>query len=189
MRIASRHLGAPESAKQALLFAVVGACSLTALPRLGAATLPAGFAESLVASGISKGTAMAFAPDGRLFICQQSGELRVVKNGALLAQPFVDLSVDSSGERGLLGVAFDPNFAANNFVYVYYTVSTSPRHNRVSRFTATGDVAVAGSETLILQLDNLSGATNHNGGAFTSGRMASSTWLWAKTRPPRMRKP
>ena len=47
---------------------------------------------------------MAFAPDGRLFVCQQGGQLRVIKNGALLSAPFVTLAVDSSGERGLLGI-------------------------------------------------------------------------------------
>ena len=134
-----------------------------------AATLPDGFAETQIASGLSNPTAMAFAPDGRLFVCLQGGQLRVIKNGALLATPFLTVSVDSTGERGLLGVAFDPNFATNQFVYVYYTVSSTPRHNRVSRFTANGDVAVAGSETLILQLDNLSTATNHNGGAIHFG--------------------
>ena len=112
---------------------------------------------------------MEIAPDGRIFVCQQGGSLRVIKNGALLSTPFLTVSVDASGERGLLGVAFDPNFASNNFVYVYYTVSTSPRHNRVSRFTANGDVAVPGSETLILRLDDLTGATNHNGGAIHFG--------------------
>jgi glucose/arabinose dehydrogenase len=112
---------------------------------------------------------MELAPDGRIFVCEQGGRLRVIKNGALLAAPFVTLNVDPNGERGLLGVAFDPNFAVNNFVYVYYTVPIEPRHNRVSRFTANGDVAVAGSETIILELDNLSTATNHNGGAIHFG--------------------
>src|SRR3712207_9409620 len=73
-------------------------------------------------------------------------------------------SVSSSGERGLLGVAFDPDFATNQYVYVYYTATTPAIHNRVSRFTANGDVAVPGSEKVILELDNLSAATNHNGG-------------------------
>src|SRR5205823_2838468 len=72
-------------------------------------------------------------------------------------------------ERGLLGVTFDPNFASNNFVYVYYTVPGSPAHNRVSRFTANGDVALGGSELVLLNLDNLSSATNHNGGAIHFG--------------------
>ena len=74
-----------------------------------AATLPTNFTESLVANGLTSPTAMAFAPDGRLFVCQQGGQLRVIKNSALLATPFVTLTVNSSGERGLLGIAFDPN--------------------------------------------------------------------------------
>src|SRR5688572_24742343 len=67
----------------------------------GAATLPVGFAESLIASGLSSPTAMAFAPDGRLFVCQQGGHLRVIKNDALLPTPFLTVTPDSSGERGL----------------------------------------------------------------------------------------
>src|SRR4029450_2021633 len=107
--------------------------------------------------------------DGRLFVCQQSGSLRVIKNGVLLPTPFLTVSTDSSGERGLLGVAFDPNFASNQRVYIYYTVPGSPPHNRVSRFIASGDVAVPGSETVILELNNLSTASNHNGGAIHFG--------------------
>ena len=135
---------------------------------LDAATLPTGFVETQI-SGLSSPTAMDFAPDGRLFVCQQGGDLRVIKNGVLLPAVFLHLTVDSAGERGLLGIAFDPNFATNNFVYVYYTVPGSPPHNRVSRFTANGDVAVAGSETVLLNLDNLSSASNHNGGAIHFG--------------------
>ncbi|HEV2829921.1 MAG TPA: PQQ-dependent sugar dehydrogenase, partial [Pyrinomonadaceae bacterium] len=66
-------------------------------------------------------------------------------------------------------VAFDPNFATNNFVYVYYTATTPAIHNRVSRFTANGDVALSGSEVIIFELNNLSSATNHNGGAIHFG--------------------
>jgi glucose/arabinose dehydrogenase len=134
-----------------------------------AATLPSGFTESLVASGLASPTAMQFAPDGRLFVAEQGGRLRVIKDGALLPTPFLTLTVSSSGERGLLGVAFDPNFAVNRFVYVYYTATTAAVHNRISRFTANGDVAVAGSEVILLELDNLSSATNHNGGALAFG--------------------
>ena len=112
---------------------------------------------------------MEIAPDGRIFVCEQTGRLRVIKNGVLLPTPFVTLAVDPEGERGLLGIAFDPAFATNNFVYVYYTVPIEPRHNRVSRFTANGDVAFPGSETILLELDNLSTASNHNGGAIHFG--------------------
>ena len=134
-----------------------------------AATLPSGFTEELVAGGIASPTAMQFAPDGRLFVCEQQGRLRVIKNDVLLTAPFLTLSVSSSGERGLLGVAFDPNFAMNHYVYVYYTATAPAVHNRISRFTANGDVAVAGSELVVLDLDNLSSATNHNGGALGFG--------------------
>lgn len=137
-----------------------------------AAGLPSGFAETRVATGLASPTAMAFAPDGRLFVAQQGGALRVIKNGALLPTPFLTLSVNSSGERGLLGLAFDPNFATNSFIYVYYTTSTSPVHNRVSRFIASAgnpDVAASGSEVQILNLPTLSSATNHNGGAIHFG--------------------
>jgi glucose/arabinose dehydrogenase len=111
---------------------------------------------------------MAFAPDGRLFVCQQTGQLRVIRDGVLQPNSFVNISVNSSGERGLLGVAFDPDFANNQFVYVYYTTASAPIHNRVSRFIANGDVAVPLSEQVLVELENLS-ATNHNGGALHFG--------------------
>jgi len=83
-----------------------------------AATVPSGFTDSLVAGGLTNPTAMALAPDGRIFVCEQGGTLRVIKNGVLLATPFLTVTVDSSGERGLLGVAFDPNFISNQLVYI-----------------------------------------------------------------------
>jgi glucose/arabinose dehydrogenase len=132
-----------------------------------AATVPAGFSDTRVADGLANPTAMAFAPDGRLFVCEQSGPLRIIKNGVLLPDPFVTVAVNASGERGLLGVTFDPDFATNHFVYVYYTATTPTIHNRVSRFVANGDVAAPG-EDVLLNLEPL-GATNHNGGAIHFG--------------------
>jgi glucose/arabinose dehydrogenase len=155
--------------KAILILVIAGPLTFVSC-RATAATLPSGFTEEQFGGNLSGSpTAMAFAPDGRLFVCQQGGQLRVIKNGSLLSTPFVNLAVDSSGERGLLGIAFDPNFATNHYLYVYYTVATLPIHNRVSRFTAAGDAAVPGSEAIILELDNLSSATNHNGGAIHFG--------------------
>lgn len=142
---------------------------LIATTTANAATVPAGFTDAVVASGLNNPTAMALAPDGRIFVCQQGGALRVIKNGALLPTPFLTVTVDSSGERGLLGIAFDPNFVSNQLVYIYYTATTPTIHNRISRFTANGDVALAGSETIIMEMPNLSSATNHNGGALHFG--------------------
>ncbi|MFO1286516.1 MAG: PQQ-dependent sugar dehydrogenase [Rubrivivax sp.] len=132
--------------------------------------VPAGFTrnENWV-GGLANAAAFALAPDGRIFVAEQGGNLRVVKNGALLGLPFVSLNVDSTGERGLVGVAVHPNFASNHFVYVYYTsINGAARRNRIVRYTATADVATDPG-TPILELPDLSGATNHNGGGMRFG--------------------
>lgn len=118
--------------------------------------------------GLSSATAFAQAPDGRVFVAEQGGALRVVKNGALLTTPFLTRTVDSSSERGLLGVALHPQFASNGWVYVYYTrINGGARNNRIARFTAAGDVATGG-ENVAVDLPDLS-AGNHNGGALKFG--------------------
>ncbi len=157
------------------LVVALGALSLIARPAAGEATLRKGFEQTQVATGISAPTTMAFAPDGRLFVAEQAGKLRVInKKGRLLAQPFIDRSrfVDSAGERGLLGIAFDPDFSKNRYVYLYFTrkaTESQPVHNRIVRFTAAGNKAVSGSAKLILRLNNLSSRANHNGGAIHFG--------------------
>ena len=153
------------------LLSLAAACCLLGISTAGAATLPAGFSETRVATGLVSPTAMAVAPDGRIFVAEKGGTLRVVRNNVLQAQPFLTVSVNAAGERGLLGIAFDPDFLSNRFVYVYYTTATEPIHNRVSRFTAsatTPDVAQAGSEQPILNLPAL-GSSVHNGGAIHFG--------------------
>lgn len=138
------------------------------------ANLPAGFAETAVASGLTNPTALEFAPDGLLFVAEQGGTMEVFRDGARLQANFfrdAPITVDPSGERGLLGVTLDPDFATNRFVYVYYTATTPVAHNRLSRFTAdaSGTLALAGSQVVLLDVDPLSSATNHNGGAIHFG--------------------
>jgi glucose/arabinose dehydrogenase len=150
------------------LYALLTILSLASV--LAAQTLPTGFSRVVVGGTISNPTVMAFAPDGRIFVAQQNGVLYVIKNGTQLPTPFVTLTVNSLGERGLIGIAFDPEFTTNNYIYLYYTTADGGLHNRISRFTANGDVALAGSEHVILELDPLSSATNHNGGALAFGK-------------------
>lgn len=134
-----------------------------------AATLPPGFAGQEIARNMPSPTTMQFAPDGRLFVAQQGGQLRVIKNGQLLPTPFLTVSVDTYNERGLNGVAFDPNFDEEPYVYVYYTATTPTIHNRLSRFRANGDVAVPGSEEVLLDLPPVGNAGMHNAGALRFG--------------------
>lgn len=132
---------------------------------------PESFTSSRVAEGLDKPTAMALAPDGRIFVAEQGGKLRVIKDGRLLKTPFLEVKTDSDGERGLLGVTLDPNFSKNGHVYVYHTVprrnSRAP-YNRVVRFTAgesNPDRRASGSMKPIFRLGPLSNYKNHNGGA------------------------
>src|SRR5688572_3641359 len=122
--------------------------SINSISFVCAQVFPPDFAQQLVVNGITYPTAMAFAPDGRIFVAEQAGKLRVIKNNILLPTPFVTLTVSFTGERGLIGIALDPDFTTNKYIYLYYTVPGSPAHNRISRFTANGDVAQSGSESI-----------------------------------------
>src|SRR3954471_3334956 len=121
-------------------------------PRTLLSTVPSGFTETLMVQNLSTPTAMAFAPDGRLFFTQKSGEIKIVKNGALLGTNFATVPEDSNNDRGLLGIALDPTFGqagGSNYVYVYYTAASPTSHGRISRFLANGDVASGGEQVLI----------------------------------------
>jgi glucose/arabinose dehydrogenase len=141
-------------------------------PARSATTVPQGFTDRVVAQ-LNKPTSMAVAPDGRLFVTQKAtnnvGKVRVIKNGQLLSKPFLKLDTDTSYDRGALGITLDPNFSTNHYIYVFYTATSPTVHNRVSRFTANGDVAVAGSEKVLLDLPTVGTAEGHYGGALRFG--------------------
>src|SRR5688500_2043816 len=138
--------------------------------------VPAGFTETRIATGLAQPVAMAFAPDGRLFVTEKPGGVRVVDaSGQLLSQKFMQLTVNSEGERGALGIVHDPDFLTNGHLYVYYTATTPTIHNRLSRFTAAdanpdpavyapGNTVQAGSETVLMEFDTLN-AIYHNAGS------------------------
>ncbi|MCG8449422.1 MAG: PQQ-dependent sugar dehydrogenase, partial [Pirellulales bacterium] len=129
------------------------------------------FSEETIVSGLDTPTAIDFAPDGRIFIAEKGGTVRVFQNGQLLAQPFLDISAEVNNEldRGLLGIAVHPDFSTNPYVYVTYaydppqTQSLSGRAgpdgsgNRVARlvrYTADAsngfNTAVPGSGVVLL---------------------------------------
>src|SRR5687767_13229584 len=114
--------------------------------------------------------------DGRMFVVEQAGRIRVVTNGVLQTTPFLDISarVLSGDERGLLSVAFHPQYASNRFFYVYYTTRASGALAAgdivIERFTATvnPEVADPASARLIITTPH-SQASNHNGGLVVFG--------------------
>jgi glucose/arabinose dehydrogenase len=166
-----------------LIGLVVGLLSVSLGEELAtAATLRSDFEDQLVAS-VGGPTALAFTPNGRMLIATQPGRLWVYKDGELLRAPALDLSsrICSNSERGLLGVAVDPDFAANRYVYLYYTFnkfgvcpqgqpsdSNNPV-NRVSRFVLSGDTVDPASETVLI--NNIPSPNgNHNGGDLKFGK-------------------
>jgi glucose/arabinose dehydrogenase/PKD repeat protein len=167
--LASRMIRHAFAARWVLAFTLLG---LAGLPGPARAALPPNFADQLV-TNIGSPTALAFTPDGRLLIGTQGGALRVYQNGALLGTAAITLSpICSNSERGLLGVTVHPQFASNNFIYVYYTASISGVgcRNRVSRFTLPpGNVISPGSELVLIDRIR-STAGNHNAGDVQFGK-------------------
>jgi uncharacterized repeat protein (TIGR03806 family) len=145
------------------------------LPLIAADTeLVDGFVEERVVQGITGAVALTVCPDGRILICEQTGALRVVKAGLLLPEPFVTLEVDSTWERGLLGVALDPGFPERPYVYLHSVPSKPYPHHRISRFTAKGDVADPGSEKILFEGEDQGTVKSpvpwgHQGGALHFG--------------------
>ncbi len=141
----------------------------------GPLELPQGFKADVVAGRFSGATALEVAPDGRIFVCEQTGTLRVIRDGKLLVKPFVKLPVDSTWERGLIGVTVAPDFPKTPHVFVCYVAAKPYPHHVVSRFTADGDVAEPGSEKILLEGDDqtkLGGTVpaGHQGGAIHFGK-------------------
>lgn len=135
---------------------------------------PPGFSDTLVAS-VELPTALAFTPDGRLLVTTQPGVVHVIQGGELLPRPALDLSalVCTERERGMLGVAVDPQFAANHYVYLYYTFKKfggcdiqSPKVpvNRVSRFTLPDGNVIDPASEFVLVDNILSYGGTHNAG-------------------------
>ena len=118
-----------------------------------------------VAENLEIPWAIAFDPDGRIFVTERVGKLRVIEDGKLNPEPVKVLNV-GIGEGGLLGVALDPNFEENHFVYLYYTYSEFlTNYNKVVRYTENDNKL---SDEKIL-LDKIPGAVFHDGGRMKFG--------------------
>ncbi|GMV79841.1 MAG: hypothetical protein AMXMBFR7_10250 [Planctomycetota bacterium] len=157
--------------RKRVLLPATAALIVWAASAIGAADVPTGashFSVTRYLSGIPGIMAFTFTPDGRMLLCEKGGRLRVVKNGKLLAAPFATFAVDTTFERGLLGVVCAPDFAVSGHVYMHYSVKLPVPHNIIARVTADGDRAVLGSELRIFDLEPPQ-AANHNGGALRFG--------------------
>lgn len=138
---------------------------------LVAAAPPTGFQNQLWIVGLNEPTSLTFTPDGRMLITERDGTIHVAQPGATQVDPtpfhqITNINTDQ-GERGLVGLVLDPNFASNGYYYIFYTAN-SPLRDRVSRFTASGNTTLPGSEVQLWQ-DNVDAGLWHHGGDIDFG--------------------
>lgn len=132
---------------------------------------PSAYEWKLIAGGLSRPVDIQSANDGsgRLFVIEKYGVIRILKNGQLQSQPFLDITDrvnDSGNEMGLLGLAFHPDYEQNHFFFVNYTGSGG--NTRISRFQSDGaEGADPNSESVLMVIDQP--FPNHNGGALAFG--------------------
>ncbi|QNK81544.1 PQQ-dependent sugar dehydrogenase [Nakamurella sp. PAMC28650] len=131
--------------------------------------VPAGFSQTQLLHGLKDPSVFAFAPNGDIYIGEQSGVILLYRNGLLLPTPVVSLNANNVGETGLLGMALDPNFAVNGYLYVSYTAPVTFTSGvvhpltQLSRFTVLNGTASLASERIFLrgnQIQNLHHAGN-----------------------------
>lgn len=166
----------PQSFRRVLFVLLVGA-SLACLPPPGMLSQStAGVEVGVVAGGLETPWAIAFSADGRIFVTERPGRVRIIKDGNLQKEPWMILDAHEVGEAGLMGLALDPEFSRNRFVYAAYTYrdSSGRLKNRLARLRdqpATGN----GVMDKIL-LDGVAGSNNHNGGRVKFGPDGKLYW-------------
>ncbi|MGH9399471.1 MAG: PQQ-dependent sugar dehydrogenase, partial [Thermoanaerobaculia bacterium] len=124
-----------------------------------------------LAAGLGSVTSITNAGDARLFLTTQAGQIRIYSGGVLLPSPFLDVggNITSGGERGLLSVAFHPQYASNGFLFIYYTnTAGNIEIARVERSTSNPDFANPATRVVLLTIPHPTN-TNHNGGQLQFG--------------------
>lgn len=173
----SRHF-APHVTKitrilRLLSIALIAACCL---PQEQLAGTPPDLKIEVLAGGLDTGWALDFAPDSRMFITERPGRIRIVEGGRLLPEPWMTLEVAAVGEAGLMGLALDPQFGQNRFVYVAYTyrAANGRLQNRLARLREDPKTRKGNLDKVLI--DNVAGANNHDGGRVKFGADGKLYW-------------
>jgi len=156
-----------------LSIALLAAC---ALPQEQLAGTPPDFKIEVLIRGLDTPWAVDFAPDGRIFITERPGRIRIFGGGRLLPEPWMTLEVAAVSEAGLMGLALDPQFAQNRFVYVAYTYR-APNGRLQNRLVRLREDQKSGNGSLDkVLIDNVAGANNHDGGRVKFGPDGKIYW-------------
>jgi len=145
--------------------------------------LPAGFAITEIVTGLSRPTDMALLPSGDILIAEKGGDTRegglakvkLVRNGILQTATVVEVGVIAHHDGGITGIITDPNFAENNYFYIWYTTGPTSKawsgetKSRLSRFTLDIESGIADPASEHIVIDNLPAGKSHNGGGMSFG--------------------
>ncbi|MEV1331185.1 ThuA domain-containing protein [Micromonospora costi] len=131
------------------------------------ASKTASFEKVTLDSNTSNPMELDVAPDGRVFYVERDGRVQIVKPDTGSTVTAVDLDVFTGNEDGLIGIRLDPDFATNNWVYLYYAPNDGVARNLLSRFTVTGDTIDPASEKQVLRVDTQRNTCCHAGGSMT----------------------
>jgi glucose/arabinose dehydrogenase len=134
------------------------------------------FAIETIVSGLNTAWAIDFAPDGRIFLSERPGRVRVLERGQLHAEPWMTLAVAASGESGLMGLALDPHFAQNGYVYAAYSYRAGAfsTRNRLARLREDPKTRKGVLDKVLI--DDVAGSNNHDGGRVKFGPDGKLYW-------------
>jgi aldose sugar dehydrogenase len=127
---------------------------------------------------------MAFSPDGRIFVTERKGKILLINNGQLQADPWITLDVAAVGEGGLLGLALDPGFSNNHYLYVAYTYRDTSNNLKNQLVRLREDTAAGKGVMDKVILDNAGGGGNHDGGRVKFGPDGKIYWTLGETNNP-----
>jgi glucose/arabinose dehydrogenase len=167
------HLTKLASILRLLSIAFLATCGL---PQEQFAGTPPDLKIEVLVRGLDTPWAIDFAPDGKIFITERPGRIRIVEGGRLLPEPWMTLEVVTVGEAGLMGLAIDPQFAQNRFLYVAYTyrAANGRLQNRLVRLREDPKTAKGSLDKVLI--DNVAGANNHDGGRVKFGPDGKLYW-------------
>ncbi len=133
------------------------------------ATVNARFQKVILDDNTVNPMELATAPDGRVFFAERAGTVKIYKPSTSSTVTAGTLSVFTGNEDGLLGITLDPNFATNNWLYLFYSPAAGSPRQHVSRFTVNGDTLNLASEQVLLQIPTQRDECCHSGGSLTFG--------------------